>query len=82
MSDTESLVAIEYSNSKFEKVEILIFTWRIRQNSVCVYPELNFDADYKVNGTDVYAGSYIDRYGMDVKLQGNYRMERLTLKKC
>ena len=79
LTDTESLLVLEYSDINFDNIEILIFTWRIRQNNVCVYPQLDVNADYRINGVDVCDGRYIDSHGVDIKLQGNYRVLRVRM---
>ena len=82
LADTESLLILQYSDTELKKIEILIVTWRIRQKSVCVYPKLDVNENYIMNGDEICSGSDMDTYGIDVTLQGNYRMERVTLKKC
>lgn len=79
LADTESLLVLQYSDNELNRIEILVFTQRIRQRKVCVYPVLDVKADYKMNDAEICSGSKLDTHGIDVILQGNYQMERVKL---
>ena len=81
LADTEAVLVLEYSDRDFEKSEILVYTNRIRQTNIVIYPKLNCKANYRINGENVVSGIEIDKAGIDVKLDGNYSTKRVTVER-
>lgn len=81
LADTEAVLVLEYSDMDFEKSEILVYTNRIRQTNIVIYPKLNCKANYRINGENVVSGIEIDKDGIDVKLDGNYSVKRVTVER-
>ena len=81
LADTESVLVLEYSDMNFEKAEILIYTDRIRQSNMVIYPKLDKTASYRINGKDITSGDRIDAEGIDVALDGNYKAKRITVER-
>ena len=65
----------------FDKVEVLVYTNRIRQNKIVVYPKLDKNASYRLNGKDMMGGIQIYTEGMDVVLSNNFTTRRITLER-
>ncbi len=80
VSDTETVLVLQYSDMALSRVEVMVFTWRRRQNNICVYPKVAPGKTYRVNGKETCSAAELDRYGIDVPLQGNYQMIRLSLR--
>lgn len=81
LADTESVLVLEYSDVNFEKVEVMVYTNRIRQFGITVYPSLNKDTEYLINGKELLSGKQIDTQGIYVPLDGNYTVKRVSLEK-
>lgn len=77
--DTESVLSIQYSDPTLDRVEILTFSWRIRQNGICIYPVLDTAKIYQVSENETRTGKDIRENGIAVELAGNYTMTRQTL---
>ena len=79
LTDTESALVLQYSDMALSRSEIMVFTWRCRQKNICVYPKTAPGKTYRINGEETVSSIDLDRYGIDVPLQGNYKMIRLSL---
>ena len=80
LANTESVLVLEYSDVNFERAEVLIYSSRLRQNSIRVYPKLDRSANYCVSGMNILSGAQIDTEGIEVFLNGNYTVNRLSIK--
>ena len=79
LADTESVLVLEYSDKNFEKIELLVYTNRVRQSKLLIYPKIDIHASYCVNGKDILSGAQIDTEGICVTLKGNFTSERVSL---
>lgn len=64
--DSECIIAIEYSNKEFDKAIIQVFTKNVYANDLTVYPVVDFDAEYLLNG-DTVSGKELKEEGIFVK---------------
>ena len=80
--DSASVLALEFSDVNFEQIELVIYTKRIRQEALSVYPVLNPLANYCINGDRVMSGDQIDAEGIQVALDGNYQAKRISIRNC
>lgn len=78
LADTESVLVLEYSDMNFAKAEVLIYTNRICQSNISIYPKLDRTANYRIDGEDIVSGDRIDADGIDVVLEGNYKVKRIS----
>jgi ketosteroid isomerase-like protein len=67
LADTESVTVIEYSDSKFDRVEVLFFTKETRQNRFYAYPVVDVVADYMMDG-ELVSGRDIAAVGVSKSL--------------
>lgn len=81
LTDTDSVTVLQYSDMSFDRAEIVIYTNRIRQRGITVYPQVDMDATYCVNGGERMTGKQIDAQGIPVVLEGNFRSVSVSLKK-
>ena len=80
LADTESVLVLEYSDCAFERAEVVVYTDRIRQNGLTVYPTINIEKEYMVNDETLISGIQIEKEGIHIELDGNYRAKRLSFK--
>ena len=81
LADTESVLVLEYSDMEFDKIEVLVYTNRVRQHNIVIYPKLDKDAIYRLNGKDMISGAQIDLEGIDVVLGKNFTTRRIMLER-
>lgn len=55
LTDSDSLIAIEYSDKNFSKCVIQVFTKTVRAADIILYPALDLNASYLYNGETVAA---------------------------
>ena len=80
LTDTDAMLVLEYSDMKFEEIHIYVFSWKIRQANIRVYPVIDLLASYAVEGREgIFTGQELESKGIDVGLRGNYRMEKVVL---
>ena len=77
--DSESVLALEFSNANFEQIEIVIYTNRIRQETLTLYPVSNPLANYCINGNRVMNGEEMEAEGIQVRLEGNYQAKIISM---
>ena len=51
--DSDDIIAIEYSDKEFNKAVIQLFTKNVYANDVVVYPVVDFNSEYLLNGEKV-----------------------------
>ena len=81
LTDTDSVLVLEYCDMAYERAEIVVFTNRIRQKSITVYPYVNWTSTYCVDGTKIMTGAEIDSEGIVIQLQGNFRSASVQLQR-
>lgn len=91
LADTESMLVLQYSDRELNRIQILIYTKRICQQLLTVYPIVQREATYRLlaedsaimaaNAGDCFTGRALDADGIDVTLNGNYRYTAFTLEK-
>ena len=81
LADTEDVLVLEYSDMNFDKIEILVYTNRIRQSNLVIYPKCDMAATYRIDGKVIMSGAQIDAEGIDVTLEGNFKMRRVTFER-
>lgn len=78
LADTESLTVLQFNDSKFKKCVIQIFTKKIKQTGMMVYPFVDKNAEYSYNEKKL-CGQDISENGIYLKLSGNYQMKKIEL---
>lgn len=81
LTDTESMLVLEYSDMEFEHAVVLVYTKQLTQNSITVYPKLDQGAKYSLNEECILTGRQIEDEGIAVPLEMNYEAKKITLKR-
>lgn len=81
LTDTESMLVLEYSDMEFEHVVVLVYTKQLTQNSITFYPKLDQSAKYSLNEECILTGRQIEDEGIAVPLEMNYEAKKITLKR-
>ena len=77
-ADTDKILILEYR--AFDKAKIIIYTYKIMQDAVYVYPDVNENYIYTVENREM-TGKDISENGIRVALAGNYRATFLEIKR-
>ena len=77
--DTPSVTAYQYSDLELRKIVIQVFTQKALQGSICIYPEVNLDGDYQLNGKEIVSGSVILEDGIEIILTDWFEMSQVVL---
>ena len=79
--DTEDIIAIQYSDANLDRIEIQLFTKTVYAENIIVYPELDRNAEYSINGV-TESGKSICEDGIRFKaLQDNSAYTAQLIKK-
>lgn len=85
LADTDSETVIEYADDDFERVTVQIFTKEPMQSRFYVYPKVDSNADYILDGKRI-SGEDIIKYGIkkstDDLLDNWHEMIEIILEKC
>jgi len=73
LCDTESVLVLQYTDITMTKSRILVYTHKIRQDNVTLFPMVDENASYKLSSGIVMTGKEINTHGIDVALPGNHR---------
>ena len=66
LCDTPTVTIYQYSDMAVSQIVIQLFTGRAKQDGFCIYPELNEDKCYCINGGEIRTGKEIMEDGIDV----------------
>lgn len=78
LTDTDKLLVLEYSDVKYDKIKIIVYSGKINQGNVFVYPHINNNT-YYIMKNDVMHANEISENGIEIKLNGNYSMSMAEL---
>ena len=81
LSDTETLNVMEYRDEKFERAEISVIVGRVFQSGVTVYPVLDPDTVYTVDGEGEYLGKALMDEGIDVDFNETFTAKFIKIAK-
>lgn len=69
--DTKSMLVLEYRNSDFSQIELVVFTHKMMQNHITIYPAVDENASYKM-GDSEFSGEELTNCGIDVDMHRSY----------
>ena len=75
------MLVLQYCDMARTKIEVLAYTDVMHQNNVRVYPKVDMNAKYKVNGAYELTGAEIDENGIDLPIGSKYTMRKIILEK-
>jgi len=73
LTDTETMLVMQFSNRDLSDVRLVIASDKVRQDNITVFPVLS-DGMYNVNG-EIISSDDINENGIDVHIKGNYHGE-------
>ena len=80
LSDTESVIALEYRSEDFSECEIYVFTDKIMQDAVTLYPIVDASLDYQTDDGSILNGKELSEYGIDFALKKSFSAYSLKLR--
>jgi len=81
LTDTKTMLVLEFRNEDFSKIEIVSFSAKCKQDNICVYPVLDEKSEYKHDGKTVYSGAEITQNGIDIPVKSAYLAQTVKLEK-
>ena len=79
LADTETLTAIQFSDSGFDEIRIALYTYKVRQNTVRLFPKADASAVYRLPDGSEMSGSELMRDGVEVSKPQNGAAYFITL---
>lgn len=79
LADTPTLTIYQYSDMLLTDIVIQIMSGKALQNEITVYPVLNPDKVYIINGNEKLSGKEIMQNGIDAPITNWYEMTELTI---
>jgi hypothetical protein len=86
LTDTESMLVLQFSDRDLNRSKLLVYSKRICQQLLTVYPVVQAESSYRISADfvtepTVWTGAELDADGIDIPLNGNYHYTELTLEK-
>lgn len=81
LCDTDTLDVLEYRSKDFSRAEISVFVKRVFQSGVTVYPTLDPDIIYTVDGEGEYSGKSLMEDGIDVTFDETFTAKFIKIAK-
>ena len=81
LSDTDTLDVMEYRSEDFGRADISVFIKRVFQSGVTVYPTLDPDTIYTVDGEGEYSGKSLMEDGIDVTFDETFTAKFIKIVK-
>lgn len=80
LTDSGNVTALEYRSEDFSECEICVFTDKIMQDSVTVYPVVDEAFDYVKDDGSILDGKELSEYGIDFALKKSFSAYSLKLR--
>jgi len=81
LTDTETMLVLEFANDDFSRIELVVFSLKAMQRNICVYPVLNGEYNYELIEGMVKSAKELLRDGIDVEIIERFAAQFLTLRK-
>lgn len=81
LTDTESMLVLEFINDDFSKAELVVFSKKVIQDNICVYPLINEQYSYELSDGSIRTGAEIAKGGIDFAVDRCYTAKFLTMRK-
>ena len=79
LTDTETMLVLQYSDPDLSNIKIVVVSQKSIQNNIRVYPVVKKDLTYLVDTTSV-SGNELEEYGIDVPVHERYTAAFINLK--
>ncbi|MBQ4526791.1 MAG: alpha-galactosidase [Clostridia bacterium] len=80
LADTPSVLIFQYNDREFNETRVQVFTNKILQRALTVYPVLNESKEYTLPDGSKKSGKEIMDEGIYTTVDGNFRMKEIVLK--
>ncbi len=81
LTDTDSMLVLEFADEELSEARIIIFTKKARQNNICVFPVLDENAEYVLPDGKVRGAKDISENGIDFPIGDSFKAQFMTLEK-
>ncbi|MBQ7788513.1 MAG: alpha-galactosidase [Clostridia bacterium] len=81
LTDTKSLLVLQYCDKEFEKIKLYSYTKHSNQNTIIAYPVCKKGYTYVINGKKV-SGAEILKNGIELKADGIYNADTVEMKRA
>ncbi len=78
--DSDTLLALQFCNRDFKRIEILVFSFRLTQRTLTVFPAMTDGASYQMGDATLFADAVAEN-GLTLTVPGRYEGLRFTLKR-
>lgn len=79
LTDTPTMLVLEFRNSDFSKAEIVVFSGTPKQNNICVYPVLDYSGYYEINGEYTKEAYEILKQGINIPITASYSAQTIKI---
>ena len=80
LTDTETMLVLEFRNDDFSKIELVVFSKKTIQDNICVYPILNDSYSYKFSDK-IKTGKEIFEEGIDFPVNACFTAQFMQINK-
>lgn len=80
LTDTETMLVLEFRDEQFERAEIVVFKNKALQNDIRVYPVLSAEKTYEVTDRGELSGAELMADGIDVELEKYFTAKFVSIK--
>ncbi len=81
LTDTDSMLVLEFRDEDFSNIEIVAFAKKILQNNICVYPYTDKKSDYEISENKIISSGEIEENGINMRVTDCYTAQFLSMKK-
>ena len=81
LTDTETMLVLEFRNEDFSKVELVVFAKKTVQAGICVYPVVAPQCTYRLSDGTVKTSEQLDEESIDFAINERYSAQFMTLEK-
>ena len=82
LTDTETMLVLEFWNADFSKAELVVFAKKSVQKAICVYPVVDKCCTYRLSDETVKTAEQLDEEGITFAIKERYSAQFMTLQKA
>lgn len=81
LADTETMLVLQYSDEQAQRAEILVFSHKCKQDSICVHPVVDKNCSYILNDVIEKTAAQIQQTGIEIPVAMPYTVSVVRLQK-
>lgn len=81
LTDTETMLVLEFRNGDFSEIELVVFAKKVVQNHITVYPVLDEAQNYILGEDERRSAADIAEAGIGFTIRDSFTAQSMTLKK-